>query len=238
MLRSREFFDSKETWTTICTAGTIALNNARKIAIATTALFTAVNLKAAVSITTVAVGNFLLAAAAKVAAVAMAVLSAVMTAVAAHPVAAGNRPRLEQLCRYTARSAISSERLEAMPDGRFCYHFKRLWHNGASEIVFDPLELVSRMAALVPPPRFNLVRYSGVFAPCSKWREEIFPMSAQAAAKPPEPDTKQEQPALPAAATPAHHERRYSWAELLKRVFAIDVLECPRCHGRMRVYAQ
>ena len=154
---------------------------------------------------------------------------------AATRITAGNRPRLEQLCRYTARSAISSERLEAMPDGRFCYHFKRLWHNGASEIVFDPLELVSRMAALVPPPRFNLVRYSGVFAPCSKWREEIFPMSAQAAAKPPEPDTKQEQPALPAAATPAHHERRYSWAELLKRVFAIDVLECPRCHGRMRI---
>ena len=72
----------------ICTAGTVALNNARKLAIATTALFTAVNLKAAVSITAVAVGNFLLAAAAKVAAVAMAVLSAVMTAVAAHPVAA------------------------------------------------------------------------------------------------------------------------------------------------------
>lgn len=71
----------------ICTAGTVALNNARKLAIASTALFTAVNLKAVVSITAVAVGNFLLAAA-KVAAVAMAVLSAVMTAVAAHPVAA------------------------------------------------------------------------------------------------------------------------------------------------------
>ena len=27
------------------------------------------------------------------------------------------------------------------------------------------------------------------------------------------------------------------WAELLRRVFDLDALECPRCHGRMRVIA-
>ena len=31
--------------------------------------------------------------------------------------------------------------------------------------------------------------------------------------------------------------RRLDWAALLLRVFAIDVLECPRCQGRMRVLA-
>lgn len=72
----------------LCTARTIALNNARKLAIATTALFTAANLKAVISVTAVAAGNFLLAAAAKIAAVAMMALTAVMTAIAAHPVAA------------------------------------------------------------------------------------------------------------------------------------------------------
>lgn len=72
----------------ICTAGTIALNKARQIAIATTALFTAANLKAVVSISAVAAGNFLLATAAKVAAIAMMGLTAVMSAIAAHPVAA------------------------------------------------------------------------------------------------------------------------------------------------------
>lgn len=72
----------------ICTAGTIALNKARQIAIATTALFTAANIKAALSISAVAVGNFLLATAAKVAAIAMMGLTAVMSAIAAHPVAA------------------------------------------------------------------------------------------------------------------------------------------------------
>lgn len=31
--------------------------------------------------------------------------------------------------------------------------------------------------------------------------------------------------------------RRLDWATLLMRVFAIDVLECPKCQGRMRVLA-
>jgi hypothetical protein len=31
------------------------------------------------------------------------------------------------------------------------------------------------------------------------------------------------------------HPRNYSWSELMRRVFALDVLECPRCFGRMRI---
>jgi hypothetical protein len=40
-------------------------------------------------------------------------------------------------------------------------------------------------------------------------------------------------PARPDAA----RARRLAWAELMKRVFAIDVLECPRCRGPMRILA-
>ena len=35
----------------------------------------------------------------------------------------------------------------------------------------------------------------------------------------------------------ASRARRLAWAELMKRVFAIDVLECPRCRRRMRILA-
>lgn len=98
----------------ICTAGTIALNKARQIAIATTALFTAANIKAALSISAVAVGNFLLAAAAKVAAVAMMALSAVMTLIAAHPVAAALIALgiiLAGVCIYLYRAANYTAKL-------------------------------------------------------------------------------------------------------------------------------
>ena len=29
----------------------------------------------------------------------------------------------------------------------------------------------------------------------------------------------------------------HHWSELLKRVFAVDILECPRCFGRMKIIA-
>ncbi len=31
--------------------------------------------------------------------------------------------------------------------------------------------------------------------------------------------------------------RQLAWAELMRRVFAVDVLECPACRGRMRILA-
>jgi hypothetical protein len=43
--------------------------------------------------------------------------------------------------------------------------------------------------------------------------------------------------ASPAHAPPARRPRRLAWAELMRRVFAIDVLECPRCGGSMRILA-
>ncbi len=43
--------------------------------------------------------------------------------------------------------------------------------------------------------------------------------------------------ALPEVADPAARERRLSWADLIRRVFAVDVLRCVRCGGRMRIVA-
>jgi hypothetical protein len=41
----------------------------------------------------------------------------------------------------------------------------------------------------------------------------------------------------PVAASTVSYTRNYTWAESMKRVFALDVLECPRCFGRMRILA-
>ena len=39
------------------------------------------------------------------------------------------------------------------------------------------------------------------------------------------------------ATTDTQRARRLSWAQLLRRVWSLDVLDCPRCHGRMRLLA-
>ena len=74
-------------------------------------------------------------------------------------VPARDRVRLERLCRYAARPPLAIERLSLLPDGRLLYRRKRRWRNGTTHVIFEPLELVEKLAALVPCPRFNLVRY-------------------------------------------------------------------------------
>jgi len=77
-------------------------------------------------------------------------------------VPARDRRRLERLCRYAARPPLATERLSRMDDGRLLYRLKRRWRDGTTHMVFEPLELLEKLAALVPPPRFHLVRYHGL----------------------------------------------------------------------------
>jgi len=42
-------------------------------------------------------------------------------------------------------------------------------------VLLGPLELVRKLAALVPP-RFNLVRYHGKLAAGAAWRRQVIPM--------------------------------------------------------------
>ena len=131
------------------------------------------------------------------------------------------------------------------------------WRDGSTHVLFEPLELVAKLAALVPPPRFNLVRYHGVLAPAARSRPEIVPPSPprQAETSPhsgcrahgrtggdssrPQSgkSNPRERPTRQGRSGWGQRPRNYSWAELMHRVWAIDVLECPRCLGRMRILA-
>ena len=52
-----------------------------------------------------------------------------------------------------------------LPDGRVRYRFKRAWRDGSVAVEFDPIDFVGKLAALVPRPHSNLVRYHGCLAP-------------------------------------------------------------------------
>ena len=74
-------------------------------------------------------------------------------------IGARDRERLERLLRYAARPAVALERLSRLPDGRLVYRLKRTWSDGTTDVVFEPLDFMAKLAALVPPPRVHLVRY-------------------------------------------------------------------------------
>ena len=86
-----------------------------------------------------------------------------------------DRRRLEHISRYLLRPAIATERLELLDDGIYRYELKRPWSDGTQAFLFEPLELMEKLAALVPIPRANLVRYHGVLAPASTWRAAVVP---------------------------------------------------------------
>jgi hypothetical protein len=172
-----------------------------------------------------------------------------------------DRVGLERLCRYAVRPPFALHRLLQGPDGRLVYRMKRP-RGGSLFLVLTPDELLSRIATLVPPPRTHALRYHGLFAPNSKHRRRVVP--AVAGSKPAghapghaaSADTASMPASTAALARPADEpaafrltspeppapERagpryRVPWAELLKRVFAFDVLECPRCAGRLEIIA-
>jgi len=94
---------------------------------------------------------------------------------AAVAVPARDRRRLERLCKYVARPPLATERLTRLDDGRLCYRLKRRWRDGTTQIVLEPVALLERLALSIPPPRFHLVRYHGILAPCASWRDHIVP---------------------------------------------------------------
>ena len=64
-------------------------------------------------------------------------------------VRAHERKKLERLCRYVARPAISTERLSLTRNGRLRYELKTPWRNGTTHVIFEPLDFISRLVLQV-----------------------------------------------------------------------------------------
>jgi Putative transposase/Transposase zinc-binding domain len=174
-------------------------------------------------------------------------------------VRAGDREGLEKLCRYCARPPFSLERMSLLADGRIAYRLRKPRKNGATHLVLEPVQLLARIAALIPPPRFALTRFAGAFAPGSPWRADVVAYGRDATIPKPEPAKKKRpkktastQKGKGADSEPEREPRaprtalgaglvdavgaRIPWAELLRRIYLEDVLACP-CGGRRRVIA-
>jgi hypothetical protein len=143
-------------------------------------------------------------------------------------VPAADRARLEALCRYLLRPAVAQDRLRRLADGRVVLTLKSAWADGTRQLLFEPLTLLEKLAALIPRPRINLVLYHGVLAPHGAWRARVVAYGVPPAVASPgseAPDASRSAP------------RHWAWAALMRRAFDVDVLACPRCGGRLRLIA-
>ena len=119
------------------------------------------------------------------------------------------------------------------------------------ELHLTPLDLVERIAALVPPPRTHRHRYFGVLAPNSPHRAAVTAMALPALAQQVTAQAESTSTGLGAPAPtlagnavmptpepvqpkrPAH----YLWAVLIARIYEVFPLLCPLCGGQMRLIA-
>jgi hypothetical protein len=116
---------------------------------------------------------------------------------------------------------VADSRLYRLENGDVGYMLKTGWSDGTFAVRFSPMEFIERLVALVPPPRIHLTRYHGVLAPNHSWRSQVVPGNGNA--------VNSEGRVL--------RRRWMSWAEVLKRVFKIDLTICPDCGGKVKFVA-
>ena len=141
--------------------------------------------------------------------------------------------KLERLCRYIARPAISEKRLSISPQGRVRCQLKTPWKNGTAHVDFELVDFIAKLAALVPPPRAHLTRFHGVIAPNAKLRAQLTPSG------------RGKRPPTDAESTEASKDHRtpmvrycaMTRAQRLKRVFNIDVNASGHYGGTLRIVA-
>jgi len=194
-------------------------------------------------------------------------------------IAAQDCAGLERLLRYCARPPFAMERLRkagsalvyrcakqrSEPGGNPHNHSHNKRGTKVDEITLTPLELIDRIAALVPLPRTHRHRYFGVLAPNSPHRAAVTALAAaQPTAQPTahsaasSPDPAQSGPATtpgtgqganavrPGQANdrapepvpvPVKRPAHILWAVLIARIYEVFALLCPICGGQMRIIA-
>ena len=81
----------------------------------------------------------------------------------------------------TPAPAVAGKRLSLTPNGNVRYELKTPYRDGTTHVIFEPLDFIGKLAALVPPPRANLTRFHGVFAPNRSAAEVTKPKAKSAA---------------------------------------------------------
>jgi hypothetical protein len=162
----------------------------------------------------------------------------------------GDREGQEKLLRYCARPPFAQERLGWWDEKQqqLIYQFQHPLSDGRTHEVLSGMELMKRLAELIPPPWMNLVRYYGVLAPNARIREQVVMLAGPSEAlrlrllhAAEEMELKPEQDSLGLDSnssgknTKMNKRASKSWAMLMARIFEFLPLLCPRCQSPMKM---
>ncbi len=141
---------------------------------------------------------------------------------AATRIVPGDKTGLERLCNYVSRPPLAQGSLQQLSNDEYSFKLKTPWSDGTTHLILSAMERIEKLAALVPPPQVNLVRYHGILARNAKNGDQIVPQ------KPDEKETRK---------TRGQSKYRLLWVALLDRTFGLNLKTCPDCGGKMRMVA-
>ena len=142
----------------------------------------------------------------------------------------GDQQAVEALVRYMMRPPVSLARLRLLPGKDQVLHFPKTGGDDPGSTrpeQSDAMDYVARVLAQIPPPRKHLVRYHGYYSNAARGKRRRDKDGRVARG-----DAELEQEVTPAPAAAALRKR---WADLLRRVYEVDPLVCPRCSASMKV---
>ena len=131
------------------------------------------------------------------------------------------------------RRLAGSSRLRFTPGSPEVVYARKNGHDEPEQAEverIDAMDFVARVLVQIPDPRRHLARYYGFHSNAARRKRKK-------AAAPAEPSCPSEAPEG-ATTTPDGVDRaalRRRWAEMIRRVYEVDPLVCPRCGGEMRV---
>lgn len=138
-----------------------------------------------------------------------------------------DRPFALRLARYRARNPVALERLAyEAASARVTYRSDKTEGPTAGSETLDALEFLARLVTHIPDPHPVLTRYYGWYANRTRGMRRRA-LGADGERAPPVE--------VAAPVSIPLREARRRWAELLRRIFEVDPLRCPRCGGAMRI---
>jgi hypothetical protein len=146
-----------------------------------------------------------------------------------------DRDGLERLARYLLRAPVSLERLRVDEDAQAIAYAgrRRAGHEPhLTSAPLDPKEFLARVLMHIPEPRRHVIRYYGAYSSVVRARRARQTVAAVGGGVAPAPPRAEPEPA-----SLEWRAARRRWAQLIRRIYEVDPLLCPRCGGTMRIIA-
>lgn len=148
-------------------------------------------------------------------------------------IASGNREALAKLARYIVRNPFSLQKMTYNEQtGSVIYHSKQNHNTKRNFEVFSAEDFIGAITQHIPDKYFQNIRYYGWYSNKSRGLRKRHEREAEEEAR--KADGVE---VIDVSGHQARHIPSKEWRELIKKVWEVDPLCCPKCQSDMRVIA-